>query len=75
MEYSFLANIQREFTLQKKGIRSHVLHEDDNVNVSLFSRRPSSLRKACAASWVSGRSSWNSCGRVHDLACGDGVRS
>ncbi len=36
MDYTFLANLQQEFTLPEKGILSHILHKDDNVNVTLF---------------------------------------
>jgi len=36
MNYTFLANLQQEFTLPEKGILSRVLHKDDNVNVTLF---------------------------------------
>ena len=30
MDYTFLANLQQEFTLPEKGILSHILHKDDN---------------------------------------------
>lgn len=36
MDYTFLANLQKEFTLPEKGILSRVLHKDENVNVTLF---------------------------------------
>ncbi|WP_420236982.1 cupin domain-containing protein [Telmatobacter bradus] len=36
MDYTFLANLQQEFTLPEKGILSHILHKDDNVNVTLI---------------------------------------
>ncbi len=36
MNYTFLANLQTEFTLPEKGILSRVLHKDDKVNVTLF---------------------------------------
>lgn len=36
MNYTFLANLQKEFTLPEKGILSQILHKDDNVNVTLF---------------------------------------
>ena len=36
MDYTFLANLQQEITLPEKGILSHILHKDDNVNVTLF---------------------------------------
>ena len=36
MDYTFLANLQQEFELPKKGILSRVLHKDDYVNVTLF---------------------------------------
>jgi len=36
MDYTFLANLQQKFTLPEKGILSHILHKDDNVNVTLF---------------------------------------
>jgi quercetin dioxygenase-like cupin family protein len=36
MDYTFLANLQTEFTLPEKGILSRVLHKDEHVNVTLF---------------------------------------
>jgi quercetin dioxygenase-like cupin family protein len=36
MDYTFLANLQQDFTLPEKGILSRVLHKDDYVNVTLF---------------------------------------
>lgn len=36
MDYTFLANLQKEFELPEKGILSRVLHKDDYVNVTLF---------------------------------------
>lgn len=36
MDYTFLANLQQEFTLPEKGILSRVLHKDEKVNVTLF---------------------------------------
>ncbi|MDP9052257.1 MAG: cupin domain-containing protein [Acidobacteriota bacterium] len=36
MDYTFLANLHKEFELPEKGILSHVLHKDDYVNVTLF---------------------------------------
>jgi quercetin dioxygenase-like cupin family protein len=36
MDYTFLANLQKEFTLPEKGILSRVLHKDERVNVTLF---------------------------------------
>ena len=34
MDYTFLANLQQEFTLPEKGILSRVLHKDEKVNVT-----------------------------------------
>jgi quercetin dioxygenase-like cupin family protein len=36
MDYTFLANLQTEFTLPEKGILSRVLHKDEHVNITLF---------------------------------------
>jgi quercetin dioxygenase-like cupin family protein len=36
MDYTFLVNLQQEFTLPEKGILSRVLRKDDQVNVTLF---------------------------------------
>ena len=36
MDYTFLANLQKEFALPEKGILSHVLQKDEHVNVTLF---------------------------------------
>jgi quercetin dioxygenase-like cupin family protein len=36
MNYTFLANLQQEFTLPEKGILSRILHKDEKVNVTLF---------------------------------------
>jgi quercetin dioxygenase-like cupin family protein len=36
MDYTFLANLQKEIALPEKGILSQVLHKDDYVNVTLF---------------------------------------
>ena len=36
MDYTFLENLQTEFTLPEKGILSRVLHKDEHVNVTLF---------------------------------------
>ena len=36
MDYTFLANLQTEFTLPEKGILSRVLHKDEHANVTLF---------------------------------------
>jgi quercetin dioxygenase-like cupin family protein len=36
MDYTFLANLQKEIALSEKGILSQVLHKDDYVNVTLF---------------------------------------
>jgi quercetin dioxygenase-like cupin family protein len=36
MDYRFLADLHTEFSLPEKGILSHVLQKDDNVNVTLF---------------------------------------
>ena len=36
MHYTFLANLQQEFTLPENGILSRVLRKDDRVNVTLF---------------------------------------
>jgi hypothetical protein len=34
MDYTFFANLQREFALAEKGILSRVLHKDEKVNVT-----------------------------------------
>jgi hypothetical protein len=36
MDYTFLANLQQEFTLPDRGILSRLLHKDERVNVTLF---------------------------------------
>lgn len=36
MDYKFLKNLQEELALPEKGILSHVLQKDDEVNVTLF---------------------------------------
>jgi quercetin dioxygenase-like cupin family protein len=36
MDYTFLANLQKEIALPEKGILSQVIHKDDYVNVTLF---------------------------------------
>ena len=36
MDYTFLANLQTEFTLPEKGILSRVLKKDEHVNITLF---------------------------------------
>ena len=36
MSYTFLANLQQEFSVPGKGILSRILHKDDKVNVTLF---------------------------------------
>ncbi|MES2221443.1 MAG: cupin domain-containing protein [Acidobacteriota bacterium] len=36
MDYCFLANLHEEFAFPEKGILSHVLQKDANVNVTLF---------------------------------------
>ena len=36
MDYTFLVNLQTEFTLPEKGILSRVLHKDEHANVTLF---------------------------------------
>ncbi len=36
MDYKFLKNLQEELALPEKGILSHVLQKDDQVNVTLF---------------------------------------
>jgi quercetin dioxygenase-like cupin family protein len=36
MDYTFFANLHKEFTLPEKGILSRVLHKDEKVNVTLF---------------------------------------
>ena len=36
MDYTFLANLQKEFEVPEKGILSRVLRKDDYVNVTLF---------------------------------------
>jgi quercetin dioxygenase-like cupin family protein len=36
MDYTFLANLQTEFTLPEKGILSWVLKKDEHVNITLF---------------------------------------
>jgi quercetin dioxygenase-like cupin family protein len=36
MDYTFLANLQQEFTLPEKRILSRVLQKDEYVNVTLF---------------------------------------
>jgi quercetin dioxygenase-like cupin family protein len=36
MDYTFLANLQKEIALPEKGILSQVIHKDGYVNVTLF---------------------------------------
>ena len=36
MDYTFLANLQKEFVLPSNGIMSRVLHKDEHANVTLF---------------------------------------
>jgi quercetin dioxygenase-like cupin family protein len=36
MDYTFLANLQKEFALPEDGILSRVLVKDEHVNVTLF---------------------------------------
>lgn len=36
MDYKFLANLQREFTIPEKGILSNVLQKDEYVNITAF---------------------------------------
>lgn len=36
MDFTFFANLHKEFALPEKGILSHVLHKDEKVNVTLF---------------------------------------
>jgi len=36
MDYTYLANLQKEIALPEKGILSQVIHKDDFVNVTLF---------------------------------------
>ncbi len=36
MDYSFFANLQQEFSLPEKGIRSRGLHKAEKINVTLF---------------------------------------
>lgn len=36
MDYTFLANLQTEFTLPEKGVLSRVLKKDEHVNITLF---------------------------------------
>jgi len=36
MDYTFLANLQQEFSLPEKGILSQVIHKDEHANITLF---------------------------------------
>jgi len=36
MDYTFLANLQKEFAIPEKGILSNVLQKDEYVNITAF---------------------------------------
>jgi quercetin dioxygenase-like cupin family protein len=36
MDYTFLANLQKEFAIPEKGILSNILQKDDYVNITAF---------------------------------------
>src|ERR1035438_4657736 len=36
MDYTFLANLQKEFAIPEKGILSNVLQKDEHVNITAF---------------------------------------
>jgi quercetin dioxygenase-like cupin family protein len=36
MDYTFLANLQKEFAIPERGILSNILQKDDYVNITAF---------------------------------------